>query len=119
MFASEKNACQIGIDNTLPAFEWHFMNQSTHIDARVGEYAIRCTELFMDHGKGALHLAFVAHITGYAGRCARALSPRSLRSLLSAVAILIENRDPVTAPGAKQSGGAADTTTASGNDDEP
>ena len=36
-----------------------------------------------------------------------------------AVRVLAENRDPVTAPGAKQCGGAADTTTAPGNDDEP
>ena len=75
--------------------------------------------MFVDHGEGVLYLAFVTDIAGYTGRCARPLSPCSLRSLLNAIAILIEKRDPVTAPGAKQSGGAADTTTPSGNDDEP
>ena len=119
MFAGEENACQVGIENSLPAFERHFMNQSTDIDPGIGEDAIRCTKLFMDHREGLLHLAFVTDITDYAGRCARTLSPRSLRGLLSAVAILIQNGDPVTAPGAKQSSRAADPPTASGNDDEP
>src|SRR5271154_1537347 len=118
MFAGEENACQVGIENSLPAFERHFMNQSTHIDPGIGEDAIGRTELFMDHGEGLLHLAFVADITGNAGCCAT-LSPQSLRSLLSALAILVQNGDPVTAPGAKQSGRAPNTTTASGNDNEP
>src|SRR5580700_9224953 len=118
MFAGKKNACQVGIENPLPAFERHFMNQSPHIDPGIGEDAIGCTKLFMDHGEGLLYLAFITDITGNAGRCARTLRPRSLRSLLRAVAILIQNGDPLTAPGAKQSSRAADPTTASGNDDE-
>ena len=57
------------------------MNQSTHIDPGIGEDAIRCTELFMDGGEGLLHLAFVTDVTDNADRCARTLSPRSLRGL--------------------------------------
>ena len=119
MFASKKNAGQVGIENLLPAFERHLMNQSTHIDPGIGEDAIRCTELFMDGGEGLLHLAFVTDVTGNADRCACTLSPRSLRGLLSTIAILIQNGDPLAAPGAEQSSRAADPTTASGNDDEP
>ena len=57
MFACQKNSGQVGIEDKLPAFEWHFMDQPTHIDPRIGEDAIGCAELFMDQHEGLHHLA--------------------------------------------------------------
>lgn len=119
MFAGEENSGEVGVENTLPAFEGHLVDQSAHINAGIGEDAIRCAELLMNERERSRHLCFVADITSQTQCAACSLSARHLSGFFCALAVLVQDGNPVTAPGAKQCGRAADTTAAAGNDDEP
>jgi hypothetical protein len=117
MFASEENSSEVGVENTLPAIEGHLVDQSAHINARIGEDAIWRTKLFVDESERPHHLRFVADITRQPYRSACTSGARRGGGFYCA--ILVEDGNPVTTLGAKQRGGSADTTAAAGNDDEP
>ena len=52
MFAGKENAGEIDVKNALPLFERHLVDESTHIDARIGEDAVRRAELLFRKREG-------------------------------------------------------------------
>jgi hypothetical protein len=64
-------------------------------------------------------LRLVADVTSKSNCSGRTHGARRFGSLQCAVAILVQDGNPITTLGAKQGGGSADTTAAAGNDDEP
>jgi hypothetical protein len=119
VFAGKENSREVGVEHTLPAFEGHLVDQSSNIDARIGEDAVRCSELLMNEGERSRHLRFVADITRQPYRPACTRIARCGSGFYCTFSIPVEDRNAVTAPSAKQGGGSADTTAAAGNDDEP
>src|SRR5258708_14415590 len=115
MVAGKENAGEIGIQDALPLFEGHLVDESPHIDAGIGEDAVRRAELLFRKREGFDDLRLVADVTGQAYRSARTLHARRISSFFCRLAILVQNGYTIPTPGAKQRGRPADTPAAPGH----
>src|SRR5271154_3570528 len=119
MFAGEENARQVGVQNALPEFQRHLMDESADIDARVGEDAVRRAELLLNEREGLRYLGFVRDVASQADRSACTLASRRIGSPFCALTVLIQNGNAVTTLGAQQRGGTTNTAATTGDNDEP